>query len=212
MMVQKEKLPRKQRDRLRHKQEILNAALKLFAEKGFHEVSMHEIATEAEFAIGTLYNFFDSKEALFEELADRSAEMIVGELEAVLEAPGDEVERLRAFFRRQPQMVAKHADFIRVYVSELGTRGVKCRKDRAEEKVSVALDSKIEGLIAAGVRKKLFRPVDPKVTMMAINSILEMLAFDMAGHVDEAELEDVYGKVEQLFVEGLLLPEGRDHD
>ena len=52
------KLSRREREKLRHRKEMLDAALKLFSEKGFHNVSMHEIAQKAEFAIGTLYKFF----------------------------------------------------------------------------------------------------------------------------------------------------------
>ena len=52
-MSEKARLSRRERDRLRHKEEILTAALKLFAERGFHEVSMQEIAARAEFATGT---------------------------------------------------------------------------------------------------------------------------------------------------------------
>jgi len=49
-----EELSRRERERLRHKQEILSAALRLFSAKGFHKVSMQEIASAAEFATGTL--------------------------------------------------------------------------------------------------------------------------------------------------------------
>ena len=60
----KKQLSRKQRERLRHRQEILDMALKLFSERGFHNVSMQQIAEASEFAVGTLYNFFQSKEML----------------------------------------------------------------------------------------------------------------------------------------------------
>jgi len=211
-MVEREKLSRRQRDRRRHKEEILAAALKLFAERGFHDVSMQEIAAQAEFATGTLYNFFTSKEALFEELTERCAEMIIGDLEGVLDGPGNEAELLRAFFRRQPELLGKHADFIKVYVSEVGTRGTQCGKNRTAEKVRAALDARIERLLEAGIRKGLFRPVDPAITTMAINSILETLAFEIAGQADHTQLTNAFAQVEQLFVDGLLLPEGQGHD
>jgi len=211
-MIGQEKLSRRQRDRIRHKEEILAAALKLFSERGYHEVSMQEIAAQAEFATGTLYNFFASKEALFEELTERSADMIIGDLEGVLDGPGNEVELLRAFFRRQPELLGKHADFIKVYVSEVGTRATRCAKNQADEKVGAVLDAKIERLLEAGIRNGLFRPVDPAIATMAINLILETLAFEIAGHADRAELTETFAKVEQLFVDGLLLPEGQGHD
>ena len=56
-----ENLPRRERGRLLQRREILDAALKLFSEKGYHNVSIHEIAKEAEFGIGTLYKFFANK-------------------------------------------------------------------------------------------------------------------------------------------------------
>ena len=56
-------LSRKERERLIRRQEILDAGLALFSEKGFHNVSMNEIAQKAEFAIGTLYKFFENKES-----------------------------------------------------------------------------------------------------------------------------------------------------
>jgi hypothetical protein len=59
-----ERLPRRERENLRQRGEILDGALRLFSEKGYHNVSMHEIAKEAEFGIGTIYKFFANKEDL----------------------------------------------------------------------------------------------------------------------------------------------------
>jgi len=58
-------LTRKERLKEQGRQEILEAAMVLFGEKGFHGVSMHEIAGKAGVAVGTLYNFFHSKEDLY---------------------------------------------------------------------------------------------------------------------------------------------------
>ena len=63
--VQNDKLPRREREKLRQRQEMLAAALDLFSEKGYHNVSMHEVAGKAEFAIGTLYKFFRAYLCIF---------------------------------------------------------------------------------------------------------------------------------------------------
>ncbi|NCC26054.1 MAG: TetR/AcrR family transcriptional regulator, partial [Deltaproteobacteria bacterium] len=60
-----DKPTRRERERLRQRQDILAGALALFAEKGYHNVSMQEIAERTEFATGTLYKFFPSKEDLY---------------------------------------------------------------------------------------------------------------------------------------------------
>ncbi len=60
-----ESLPRKERERLMRRSEILAAAFNVFGEKGFDRATLDEIAERAEFGKGTLYNYFSSKEDLF---------------------------------------------------------------------------------------------------------------------------------------------------
>jgi len=202
-------LSRKKRERLRHKQEILDTALKLFSERGFHNVSMQQIAEASEFAVGTLYNFFESKEALFEELTESCSEKIIGDLVAVLDGPGNEVERLTNFIRSLPKLMEEHAEFIRLYVSELGTRSAMLLKGRDKDKFDAILNSRLEQLLEAGIRKRIFRPVDPTIAAKSISSIMETLAFEIAGRFDKAEAKDMFDKVEQLFLDGLLLSRGQ---
>ena len=66
-------MPRRERERLRQREELLAAALELFSEKGFHNVSMHEIARKAEYSVGTLYRFFKDKEDLYKALIGRAS-------------------------------------------------------------------------------------------------------------------------------------------
>ena len=203
-----ETLSRRQREKLRHKEEILSASLRLFSAKGFHNVSMQEIASEAEFAIGSLYNFFPSKEALFDELIETSGERIAANMAAILDVPGTEVERLASYFRSLPAQLEEHAPFIKLYVSEMGTRCAKLAKDHGQPKVKTIIASKIRNLLNAGIRKGLFRSVDPDVAVVAINSTVETLAFEMAGQFDRAEATHIFEKVEHFFLDGLLKPEG----
>jgi len=58
------RLSRRDRERERHRQEILEAAERVFVREGYHAATVEAIAREAEFGIGTIYNFFQSKEDL----------------------------------------------------------------------------------------------------------------------------------------------------
>ncbi len=202
-------LSRKERERRRHKQEILETALRLFSAKGFHAVSMQEIAEASEFAVGTLYNFFENKEELFNKLTDSCGERIISTILAILDEPGNEVERLTNFFKHLPTLMEEHAEFIKLYVSELGTRGAKLSKRQEKENLNAVLNSRLEQLIQVGISKGIFRHVNPVITAKAINSTVETLAFEIAGQFDRATATDTFAKVEQLFLEGLLLPRGQ---
>lgn len=57
--------------------QILDAAVAVFAEKGFHATTIHQIARHAGIADGTIYNYFDSKTALLLAIFERMRERIV---------------------------------------------------------------------------------------------------------------------------------------
>ncbi len=50
------------------KQEIFNVAKELFIEKGFKKTSVSEITNQVEIAVGTFYNFYNSKEEVFMDI------------------------------------------------------------------------------------------------------------------------------------------------
>ncbi len=97
--MQAKKLPRREREKLRQRQEMLAAALDLFSQKGYHSVTMHEIAEKAEFAIGTLYKFFQNKEDLYKALVLEEYEKFEDSITRAINEPGDEVEKLRNYIR-----------------------------------------------------------------------------------------------------------------
>ena len=68
----KEKLSRREREKAQHRKEIMDAAIKVFAEKGFSAATLDEIAHEAEFSKGTIYLYFSNKEDLLYSILDNA--------------------------------------------------------------------------------------------------------------------------------------------
>ena len=56
---------------LQRRREILDAATKVFSQKGFHAATLDDVATEAEISKGSIYIHFDSKEAMIDGLSER---------------------------------------------------------------------------------------------------------------------------------------------
>lgn len=70
------KKSRKEREQERKRNEILDAAERLFFSKGYEETSINEIAAEAEFAKGTLYLYFSGKSEIYLAIVNRSLDLI----------------------------------------------------------------------------------------------------------------------------------------
>jgi AcrR family transcriptional regulator len=59
---------RKEREKIMRREHIQSAAKKVFLEKGFHSATMEGIAEQSELGIGTLYQYFKSKDELYASL------------------------------------------------------------------------------------------------------------------------------------------------
>src|SRR5580698_10611030 len=76
------RLPKRARGKQRVA-ELLEAAAVVFAEKGYEAATMTEIAARAKAPIGSLYQFFPSKEALADTLVQRHVALLTADLEAL---------------------------------------------------------------------------------------------------------------------------------
>jgi len=120
--MEKKKLSKREKDKLRHRRQMLAAALKLFSEKGYHNVSMHEIAERAEFAIGTLYKFFKNKEDLYKSLMMEKAAEYHHTLSEALSREGDVLTILKDYISAKASIFADDVRIARATGFDTGKR------------------------------------------------------------------------------------------
>jgi len=175
-----QKLSRKEREYVRHRQEILQTAQKLFSEKGFHNVTMQEVARKAEFAIGTLYKFFKNKEDIYKSLIVEQADRFHETLTKAIEEADDEIEKLRNYVKAKCALFQGNVATIRLYFAE--TRG-------ASFNIRAGLDSEIRerygqflhtlaSVFESGMKRKRFQKVaEPYHLAIALDSLCNAFLF-----------------------------------
>lgn len=121
--------------------EILDAARKVFARKGFAETTVDQIAEEAGVAKGTVYLYFPSKRDIYfaalREGAKRMSEILRRNIDAVSTVE----QKLQAYFDTKLRYINENLDFFRILHAEFGT----CVH-------AAALDNEIGDLIRAQVQ------------------------------------------------------------
>lgn len=95
-MGRNEALNKKMRDERR--EQILNAALKIFARKGLGSTKVSDIAAAAGVSHGLVYQYFNSKEEIFETLVTQGMELTKLAVAQASAAPGTPLEKIKAFF------------------------------------------------------------------------------------------------------------------
>ncbi|GGI06284.1 TetR/AcrR family transcriptional regulator [Egicoccus halophilus] len=94
---------RREEQRAHTRDELLDAAARVFAERGYHAASVDLVAEAAGYTKGAVYSNFASKEELFLELLDRRIETAIASTEQLLfERPADERDGL--FDGEQPEV------------------------------------------------------------------------------------------------------------
>lgn len=98
------------RERLKQelRDDILDAARKLFVEQGYESVSMRKIADEVGCAPGTLYLHFEDKAAILDAICAETFTRLAKRMEAIKQDPCDPLERLRRVGRTYIQFGLDH--------------------------------------------------------------------------------------------------------
>jgi TetR/AcrR family transcriptional regulator len=170
------KLPRREREKLRQRQEMLTAALDLFSEKGYHNVSMQEISETSEFAIGTLYKFFQNKEELYKALVMEQCNRFEETFLAAIEGPGNEIEKLRNFVRVRGDMVRDNLLFVRLFLAESkgASFNLKAGLDEDLRKRIYKFLEKLAFVFESGMKNRRFQKIaDPYALAIALDSVID---------------------------------------
>jgi len=124
------------------KAQLLDVARKVFGTKGFHGVSMEDVAREAGVTKPILYDHFSSKEALYLALLDADSLELEERIRRALAAPTGNRERIRASFQAYFEFVDEHAEGFSLLMQEtvgandVFRRGVGVVRDRIMDEVS----------------------------------------------------------------------------
>jgi len=151
-------IPLTEEEQTRRRQEIFDASVHLFVEKGFAETSMREIAVAAGIGKATLYDYFKTKDdillSFFERevrtLADRAAVIACQELPIA--------EKLRRIMRMQlDHWLPRKAFYLRL---TLEAQRLAVQSQQRIQAARHGYQDMLRDLIEDGIREGVFRPVD----------------------------------------------------
>jgi len=144
---------RKERERQTRRMEILGAARKVFAERGYEHATLEEIAGGAEFAKGSLYNYFGSKEELFREVVFSSIDDVEQLAASALASGGDAREVFTRFAAHVIEYYKTNDDFLRIMAVEMNRIHTGDRRAHLEDLMHRI--NRIIAILASALRKDI---------------------------------------------------------
>ncbi len=173
---------RKERDTHIRQTDILNAAEKLFAAKGFHNVCMEQVAEMAGYATGTLYRYFKNKEDLYNELLRRKLEGYLQQMRAASAKESSATAKLHALLTCKAHFFQSNAPFLTLYIYELETKPRPSLGLCVPEKCAKPYDEIINLMklvISEGIASGEFVSVNPDFAVSAITGLSNQVLLDV---------------------------------
>jgi TetR/AcrR family fatty acid metabolism transcriptional regulator len=182
------------------RRQLLDAAVRVFARKGFHASRVGDIAEEAGVAHGLLYHYFKSKDQVLEAVFQENWNLLVARVESVEETDEPAADQLRHIAAIVLRTWLHLPDVVRVVIQEFG------RSPELAERIgelTLPIDA-LERVITRGIERGEFRrDIDPTFAATVVyGSIDELLTGWVLGRLPSGE-EDV-AKAEQTLVEIIL--------
>ena len=179
---------------------ILDAATRVFAEKGFHRATIKDIAHAAGIADGTIYNYFANKESLLSAILDRLAQQDTTPEAAV---QTDLRAFMAAYLRQRIALLWPNYEVFKAVLPELLVN--QDLRDLYHQQILLPGMQQAEQFFTAQIDAGKLRRLDVAIVARAISGMLfGLFLFEMLGdeHLQIA-WEDAPEMLASLLVDGL---------
>jgi AcrR family transcriptional regulator len=171
--------------------EILDAARRVFAAKGFHDATLDDVAEAARIAKGTIYLYYPSKQDLYWAALRAGIVAMVEEAARQMAAGSTAAEKIRAFIASKIHYFEARKDFFKVYFAEFGNALTHPAEMQREFKQLYLRQAQVLAeVIAEGVRRKELRPLRPQSSALAIADLTRGIVVQRLVGWSKAPAED----------------------
>ena len=183
-------------------QQIIEAAVRVFARKGYYHSRVADIAREAGIAAGTIYLYFETKDDILVTLfRSKMAEFVAG-LRKAIAGENDPVAKVRRLIRMHFEMLEGNPALAEVVQVEL-RQGQKFFRGASAHEVS-SYFALLGGVLEEGVAQGRFRPDLPvKVATKALFGAMDQMATSWVLGKRGYRLADTAPAVADIFLQGL---------
>src|SRR5947207_3558952 len=184
--------------------QILDVATKVFAEKGFHPTTIKDIARGAGIADGTIYNYFENKTALMLGILDRMNESDQRDEDFSQFTAGDFRSFMKAYLRHRLMVLkADNFEIFRVVVSEIMVN--KELRELHYQKIVEPTFAMAEKYFQQWAEQHIVKPINISLTMRALSGMVFglLLEYVMGDRTLEAQWDELPDFLTDMILDGL---------
>lgn len=183
------------------RERLINAAIRVFVEKGFHNATVRDIGRAADMTQGTIYNYVTSKDDILYMVCDRIVAEYNAETRKALELAHDPVGRVRSAVRAISEVMYRHRREIRLIYQDshlLEPRSLRVILARVEEFIGL-----FERIVTDAARELGVPLPHPHIAANILTFLPVMIALRGWSLRNEPSPDEVIAEISQFVVRGL---------
>jgi len=183
------------------REDIKTAAKQLFFHFGLTKTSMDEIAQQCNLAKPSLYYYYPSKEAIFNEVVIDEARKFIDKVERKIPSHLQADEKITFFFLSLYQDLKKYAKELSHLPESLYENYPHGRP--IIEKINEFIREKIRPLLEEGQKNKVLKIEDQESTLSALVVMTDFLNLEWMRRVDEKEGDKIIERAVEIITNGI---------
>ncbi|MDJ0724121.1 MAG: TetR/AcrR family transcriptional regulator [Prochloraceae cyanobacterium] len=190
------------------RQRILDAALRLFADRGYDGTTTKDLATAANVAEGTLFRHFPSKKTILIEVASLGWVEILTDLLTELSEMGS-YKAVDRVMRRRMLNFKKNNNLMRVCFMEAQFHPEL--RDLIQSEAIVKMSDVAEAFFQTAMDRGIYRQMNPKIVARVFLGMFAISAFSYQTVIDPSaspqDLQEMAEGIADIFLNGVLVKE-----
>ncbi|RMD94084.1 MAG: TetR/AcrR family transcriptional regulator [Calditrichaeota bacterium] len=185
------------------RERILKAAVKVFAQRGFYNSRVSEIARHAGVADGTIYLYFKNKDEILISIFEEEMEKFINHVKKELQSTDNALKKIHKFIRAHFRFVKKHPKLAQVLQLEL-RQSNKFLKEYTGTKLKEYLNL-LASLIEEGQEQGIIRKdIHPSLAKhMLFGAMDELSTHWVLLKGKKYDLEETAGQIADIFIKGI---------
>ena len=184
---------------------ILNAALRLFAAKGYDGTTTKDLAKKAKVAEGTLFRYFPNKKAILIEVATQGWIEILTDLLTELSEMGN-YQAVAQVMKRRVLRMRENNDLLKVCFIEAQFH--QELKEKIQSEVIIKMTDVAEAFFETAMDKGIYRRINPKIVAQVFLGMFAIAGFSSETIIDPQAspqaLQEMAEGIADIFLNGVL--------
>ena len=203
-----EKLSRREREKLNRRNEILQAAWKIFASKDYDAATIDDVAAAAELSKGTVYLYFKNKADLFHSTIEMGMEKINAIIQGIISSSDDPVYGIREIIKCLLDYSEENMDFFKILSSGRSHFEVHAEMENNiyfKERIMEAASRNtimIAEYIQRGIEMGVFKQVNSEDAAFVLLSVIRGFTFRRIIDPDATSLPEKAEIITDLLLDG----------